>query len=1019
MSFSKRSRIFAGATLVLLGATALPANAQQDQRRPRPPEPTISIGDASIVEGNSGRQNLTFTVTLSEPTNRQVRADWRTRTGTANNRDFRADDGTVRFRNGATTATISVAINGDTAVEPDETFTVVLRDPDRATVADATATGTIVNDDGVAVVTLSSIAIAPAGAATLIKGSTAQFTATGAYSDGTTADVSSQVTWASSGVAVGISATGLASANSVGTATVTAKIGSVASAGTVVTVSPATLLSIAVTPATATVVAGLTQQFVATGSYSDGTSAPIASAAWSTNELASITTSGLAKGLSAGSASVTASLNGVSSPTATLNVTPATVVSVVITKGLDAYDTTTYVATATYTDGSSSTNATWASSDTGVGLITPSGEFNKGVVGTTTLTATIGGVSKTLVVAVDKRISGITLTPESASIPKGKTQQLVLTAQFNDGSFLPITSGVTFASNSSSASVNNTGLVTAMSSEGSAVITASNTASYLSGGVSVSRAFTATTNITTTPAVATAVTAIATTFTGSVLPGGVPVQYTATGTFSDGTNGDVTNLVTWSATNGSAAGGLFIGNNASTAVPNTQLPGTVTATLNGTAATASLSVLNNLSSIVLSSKFAPPSAAPTSDADVRVFKSLVTGTLVNGEKLDVTELSTFGSDNPTTWTISNAAGTRGEASVPPGNAGLLLKASIAATAFSSTLAIKAPPSGIFLNAPQISSLSPFFNGNLISFPSAAAPNLVFNLGGVPSLVEGSTYDLVANSGFTNPEGTALSELFGFQPTRTFQSSNPAVGTIVDGKFVAVGPGQTVVSFSVISPYSNGQILSVPVPFTVRAPVSMQLLLPQPKLPSAQTMIMHSVVTFDNGQSQDLGFLASVTSADNGIANPYPAARDPRYPAPAYNAYLLGQNPGVVTLTSTWRSLTATATVTTVPRIAYVTLGATSVSLTCPTFDQVRMIATLTDGTTADITGLDRTFFGTTNAAVVRVSNSFPDAGRLTPFGPGTASITGTYFYYDNGQYVRGVTANTIPIVYPCGDAPST
>jgi Calx-beta domain len=264
MSFSKRSRILAAATLVLLGATALPANAQQDQRRPRPQEPTLSIGDASIVEGNSGRQILTFTATLSAPSNRAVTADWRTRAGTANNRDFRADDGTIRFRNGATTASISVAINGDTVVEPDETFSVVLRDVERASVADAIGVGTIVNDDGVNVVTLTSITITPVGSTTIVKGRSAQFTAQGTYSNGTTADLTSQATWVSSGPNVFANSTPAASPGSafgagIGTALITAKLGSVTSAGILVTVTAPELVSIALTPAATTIVAGLTQ----------------------------------------------------------------------------------------------------------------------------------------------------------------------------------------------------------------------------------------------------------------------------------------------------------------------------------------------------------------------------------------------------------------------------------------------------------------------------------------------------------------------------------------------------------------------------------------------------------------------------------------------------------------------------------------------------------------------------------------------------------------------------------------
>jgi trimeric autotransporter adhesin len=1027
MSFSKRSRIFAGATLVLLGATALPANAQQDQRRPRPPEPTISIGDASIVEGNSGRQNLVFTVTLSEPSNRQVRADWRTRTGTANNRDFRADDGTVRFRNGATTATISVAINGDTAVEPDETFTVVLRDPDRATVADATATGTIVNDDGVDVVTLSSIAVTPAGPTTMIKGSSVQFTATGSYSDGTTANVSSQVTWASSGPAVGINAAGLATANSVGNSSVTATIGSVTSAGTAITVSAATLRSIAVTPATATVAAGLTQQFVATGSYSDGTSAPIATATWSTSssESATVTASGLAKGLSAGEASITASVSGVSSPAATLTVTPATVVSVAITKGLETYDTTQYTATATYTDGSTSTNATWASSDSGVGFVTPLlGEFSKGAVGSTTLTATIGGVSKALVVVVDKRISGITLSPEAASIPKGKTQQLVLTAQFNDGTFLPITSGVTFASDSANATVSNTGLVTATSSEGLAVITALNTASYLSSGVSVSKVFTATTNMTTTPAVVTAISSVSTKYEGALVPGNIAVQYSAIGTYSDGTSGDVTSQVTWSATNGTIdAAGVFTGNNPTLAVPGNATPAVISATLGTASKTATLSVLSNAVQVTLQPKFGSGNPAQ-SDEDLKVLKVLVIASLANGEKYDLTGVSTFEAvGNSTGWTIGTTPETKGEAYAVPGSLPIQLRGTVVGTPIDAVRFFEPPFVRVELTAPRPSTPTATFTG---------PP--VLNVGGVPSLLVGASYDLVGNSKVIDwctaglaPAGTFCATSNGGPPfvqvpvfpSRSYTSSNLAVGTInSSNQFVAVGPGTTDVTFTIANPYSNGGLLTVTKTFTVRRLDSIQLLVPQTQLPSAQTMVTHTIAFFDNGLTAEVSLFAVLTSDDYGRAAPYPFYNSAFYPAPTFNAYVLGQNAGAVTITSSFLSLTSAVAINTRPRIAYVTLRAASVSLFCPSADQVRMTATLVDETTADMTGLDRVTFETSNPRVVTVSNSWLNPGRLTKVSEGTAMIGGRYFYYDNGSFTEGVYANPIAITYPCGTVPS-
>jgi hypothetical protein len=61
--------------------------------------------------------------------------------------DYVAASGDLTFKPGVTTQTIGVTIVGDTVVEPDETFTVSLSEPNNATLANSDATGTIVNDD--------------------------------------------------------------------------------------------------------------------------------------------------------------------------------------------------------------------------------------------------------------------------------------------------------------------------------------------------------------------------------------------------------------------------------------------------------------------------------------------------------------------------------------------------------------------------------------------------------------------------------------------------------------------------------------------------------------------------------------------------------------------------------------------------------------------------------------------------------------------------------------------------------
>src|SRR5438876_6567519 len=105
--------------------------------------------------------------------------------------------------------------------------------------------------------------------ANLIVGQTQQMKATGAYNTGTSQDLTSSATWASSDSTVATVTTGgMLTAKAAGTCSITAKIGA-ASGSFNITIAPA-LVSISVTPANASIATGTTQQFIATGAYSDG-----------------------------------------------------------------------------------------------------------------------------------------------------------------------------------------------------------------------------------------------------------------------------------------------------------------------------------------------------------------------------------------------------------------------------------------------------------------------------------------------------------------------------------------------------------------------------------------------------------------------------------------------------------------------------------------------------------------------------------------------------------------------------
>src|SRR5207245_1934768 len=119
---------------------------------------------------------------------------------------------------------------------------------------------------------LQSIGVTPANPS-IAKGTTKQFTATGTYSDSSTQDLTTQVTWtsATTSVATISNASGdrkRAVAVGSGTATSSATLQDT-SRSLVLTVTAAVLQAIGVTPANPSVAKGTTKQFTATGTYSD------------------------------------------------------------------------------------------------------------------------------------------------------------------------------------------------------------------------------------------------------------------------------------------------------------------------------------------------------------------------------------------------------------------------------------------------------------------------------------------------------------------------------------------------------------------------------------------------------------------------------------------------------------------------------------------------------------------------------------------------------------------------------
>jgi hypothetical protein len=133
--------------------------------------PIVKIGtaDKSVVEGNSGNTPVSFTVSLDRKSSQTVQVVWNTQNGTAGPGDYVGAFGALTFTPGQTTKTITVQVQGDTVVEPNETFDVKLSSPTNATLGNALENAVIKNDDK-PTMSIANVSV--------VEGSSAVFTVT-------------------------------------------------------------------------------------------------------------------------------------------------------------------------------------------------------------------------------------------------------------------------------------------------------------------------------------------------------------------------------------------------------------------------------------------------------------------------------------------------------------------------------------------------------------------------------------------------------------------------------------------------------------------------------------------------------------------------------------------------------------------------------------------------------------------------------------------------------------------------
>lgn len=289
------------------------------------------------------------------------------------------------------------------------------------------------------------------------------------------------ITWSSSNPSVATVSNGTITAASPGTATITARnnASGVSASCSVTVTTPVT--GISVTPTTASLNPGGSTQLAATISPATATNKTYSWASSNTG-VATVNASGLVTAVANGTATITATTAdgshkasctvSVTTPTSGVTLSPTTTT---IIKGKTQQLTAT-VAPATASDKS----LTWTSSNTSVATVNSSGLVTGVGTGSATITATTtsGAHKATCDITVRVPVSGISVSPTTTSLIKGRTQQLAATVSPADATNKNYTWSST---NTAVASVSATGLVTAVGG-GSATISATTADGSYSAG---------------------------------------------------------------------------------------------------------------------------------------------------------------------------------------------------------------------------------------------------------------------------------------------------------------------------------------------------------------------------------------------------------------------------------------------------------------------------------------------------------------------------------------------------------
>jgi len=413
--------------------------------------------------------------------------------------------------------------------------------------------------------------------------------------------------------------------------------------------------SIAVTPSTSTIGNGGSQQFSAVVTYSDATTLDVTSSAlatWSSANAALATVNnagskGLVSGVSAGAVSISATYKSVvgSASVTVISILSVSVSQSVVSGGIGSQVSLSATAQSNVSTFDVTTTAVWSTSNPAVATVA-GGVISLVSAGTAVITVTYGGLSTVVNVTVlAKSLVSIAITAAGGfTVQQNGSKPFVATATYSDASTEVVTNSAVWSSgNTSVLTVSNT-----LPNVGRGFGIAGGTSTLTATVGSVSGSVLVTINSPTLLSIA--VTPFDVLYTSNS-----SAQYRATGTYSDATTADITELVTWSSSNLAAATISNVagskGRVSTLAVVGYQVS-TISATLSAVTGTSPLGVNGS----TVTGLVVTPTITITAG---QTYSLQVMANLADGGSIDVTEFAVWQSGTPASVTVSNSIGSKG------------------------------------------------------------------------------------------------------------------------------------------------------------------------------------------------------------------------------------------------------------------------------------------------------------------------------------------------------------------------